>query len=91
MKAPNERSLDEMRAHLIDKAADDETFRGQLLSDPRTSIEGELGITIPEGLAVQVHENSAEEVHLVLPPATKLSEAELSRAAGGATSGWCCY
>lgn len=86
MKTP-----DEMHAHIIEKAAEDETFRSQLMSDPRTSIEGELGITIPASLAVQVHENSADEVHLVLPPPVKLTEAELGSAAGGSSSGWCCY
>ena len=92
MKAPSEKSIDEMHAHIIGKASEDEAFRSQLLSDPKTSIEGELGVTIPAGLAVQVHENSREEVHLVLPPAAKLTEAELNRAAaGGGTLGWCTY
>ena len=78
MKTP-----EEMRAHIIGKATEDETFRGKLLSDPKTSIQDELGITIPEGIAVQVHENNTQTVHLVLPPTTKLSEAELKAAAGG--------
>ncbi len=84
-------SVDEMRAHLIGKATEDETFRGKLLSEPRTSIEDELGITIPAGVTVQVHENTAQTVHLVLPPSPKMSEEELRAAAGGSTSGWCCY
>ena len=78
MKTP-----DEMRTHIIGKASEDGTFRGKLLSDPRTSIENELGITIPESMTVQVHENTAQTVHLVLPPATKLSDAELREASGG--------
>ena len=73
----------EMRDHIIEKATEDETFRGQLLSDPRTSIEGELGVTIPESVTVQVHENTAQTVHLVLPSAVKLSDADLRAAAGG--------
>lgn len=92
MANPSNKSPDEMHAHIIGKATEDETFRSQLLSDPKTSIEGELGITIPASLAVEVHENSAEEVHLVLPPAAKLTDEELRRTAtGGATSGWCTY
>ena len=86
MKTP-----EEMRDHLIAKASTDEAFRKKLLSDPHTSIEAEFSITIPEGVSVQVHENSAQTVHLLLPPAVKLSEKELSVAAGGSTSGWCTY
>ena len=84
------KTADEMRAHILGKATEDETFRSKLLSDPRTSIEDELGVTIPEGVTVQVHENTAQTVHLVLPPATKLSDTELRAASGGASAGACC-
>ena len=80
------KSPDEMRAHIIEKATEDEAFRGKLLSDPKTSIEDELGITIPEGMTVEVHENTAQTVHLVLPT-VKLSESELQTTAGGQTAG----
>lgn len=80
------RSPEEMRAHIIGKATEDETFRGKLLSDPRTSIEDELGITIPEGVAVEVHENTMQKVHLVLPLATKLSDEDLKAASAGDAS-----
>ena len=80
------RTADEMRTHIISKATEDEAFRGKLLSDPRTSIEDELGVTIPEAVTVQVHENTARTVHLVLPPATKLSDADLKAASGGGVS-----
>ena len=71
------KSRDEMRAHIIGKATEDETFRSKLLSDPKSSIEEELGITIPDGVTVQVHENTTQNVHLVLPPAMKLSDTDL--------------
>ena len=80
---------EEMRAQLVAKAAADDTFRSQLLSDPKPAIEAELGITIPEQMTVQVHENSAQTVHLVLPPATQLSDAELQTTSGGGHEGWC--
>ena len=78
MKTP-----DEMRAHIIGRATEDESFRGKLLADPKTSIEDELGITIPAGVTVEVHENTAQTVHLVLPPATKLSDTDLKATVGG--------
>ena len=76
----------QMRAHIIAKASEDETFRDNLLSDPKTTIEGELGVTIPEGMTVQVHENTAQSVHLVLPSSSRLSDADLRAAAGGGKS-----
>ena len=85
------RNPEEMRDRLIEKASEDDAFRSQLLSDPRVSIEDELGVKIPEGLSVQVHENTAQQVHLVLPPSPKLSEADLGAASGGATVGYCTY
>ena len=77
------KSPEEMRQHLVDKAEIDDEFRSQLLSDPRSTIERELNLTIPEGLKIQVHEDSEEIAHLVLPPNPQLSETQLSQVAGG--------
>lgn len=77
------KTLDEMRAHILEKATADESFRGKLIADPKTTIEEELGVTIPDGITVQVHENTAQQVHLVLPGIGKLSEKELNAAAAG--------
>ena len=79
-------SSDGMRRQLIEKAESDEAFRRQLLSDPHGTIEKELDVKLPEGLEIQVHEESAETTHLVLPPYPKLSETQLSHVAGGAKS-----
>ena len=84
------KTREEMRDHLIAKAGTDEAFREKLLSDPRTSIEAEFGITIPQGMTVQVHENTGQQVHLVLPPATKLSDVDLRAASGGEACGPFC-
>lgn len=78
------KKVDEMRAHIIKKASEDEAFRATLVAEPKATIEGELGVTIPDGVTVQVHENTTQHVHLVLPPTGKLSEKELT-AAGGDT------
>ena len=40
-------------------------------------------MTIPPSMAIKVHEESAETVHLVLRPESKLSEGELQAVAGG--------
>ena len=73
----------EMRARILGKAADDSDFRARLIADPKTAISAETGKTIPEGLDIVVHEDSATAAHLVLPPSTVLTEAELEAAASG--------
>ena len=78
MKTPNE-----MRMMVMDKAADDADFRAMLLSDPKAAISQELGVTLPAGFKVEVHEEGADVGHLVLPPPSRLSEADMRQAAGG--------
>ena len=74
---------DEMRAKVADKAATDADFRARLVSDPKGAIGQELGVTLPAGLTVKVHEESAETAHLVLPPGGTLSESDLQAISGG--------
>ena len=73
----------QIREQLIEKATDNEEFRTRLLDDPQATVEDEFGITFPEGFSVEVHEESATEAHLVLPPVAKLTEADLQGVAGG--------
>jgi hypothetical protein len=73
---------------IVTKALKDQGFRQRLVKDPKSVIEQELGIHFPEGVSVQVHENSAAVVHLVLPGAEVavqqgLSEQDLAAVAGG--------
>lgn len=77
----------EIRARIADKAGADEEFRARLISDPRGVIEQEFGVTIPDGIEIQVHEDSAEVAHVLLPPSPKLSETQLSQLAGGKPGG----
>ena len=51
------RSGDEMMQQIVDKAAADSDFRQQLLSNPKTTICDELGITMPESMNIQIHES----------------------------------
>ena len=73
---------DEMRAKIVDKAAEDADFRALLLSDPKGAVEQELGFGIPPGINVQVHEEDAGTAHLVLPPSSALGEADLQALVG---------
>ena len=76
----------EMQSRIIARATEDEAFRARLLADPNGAVEEELGLVIPEGFTVEVHEESGTTAHLVLPPLVRLSEEELSAVAGGGTS-----
>ena len=77
------RTMTELRTHLVEKAATDEAFRARLLADPHAAIQEELGLTVPPGFTIEVHEDVEDTSHLVLPPVARLAEAELEQAAGG--------
>ena len=77
-----------LEAQLIDRAMKDETFRQELLRDPKGVFARELGIQMPENIDVQVLQESPSTVYLVLPPpaqsvGAELSETELDAVAGG--------
>ena len=79
------RSEAEVRAHISMKAAEDDDFRARLIADPRATVEAEAGIRFPDGYRIHVHEESATDAHVVLPPKPELSREQLDRIAGGMT------
>ena len=76
----------EMREKLIGKATRDGEFRPRLIADPKGAIETEWGVKLPDGFNLEVHQETEDTAHLVLPPPSKLSEAELLAVAGGQDS-----
>jgi hypothetical protein len=52
---------------LISKAWDDPAFKQKLLSEPKTTIEETLGITLPEEIEIFIHEQTPTVLHLILP------------------------
>ena len=73
----------DMRAKVLGRAGRDAEFRARLLADPKGAIGDELGVGLPAGLAVEVHEDDAVTRHLVLPPSSRLSEGDLRAVSGG--------
>ncbi len=59
---------------IIRRAWRDADFKQHLLADPRAVIERELGVALPAGLRVHVHEQTATELHLILPAAPEPAE-----------------
>jgi len=62
----------------------DEALKQRFMSDPRVVL-AEYGIDVPDGMDVNVVENTDNTVHITLPmkPSDELSDDELSDAAGG--------
>lgn len=79
----------QLEQRLIEKAMKDETFRKQLLENPKEVIETEIGVKFPAGMHISVLEETAEQVFLVLPQMRlepfreELTEAELESVVGG--------
>ena len=78
-------SFGEMRNRLIDKATEDEAFRARLMANPKAAVEAEIGVAVPAGFMLEVHEDTEDVSHLVLPPPADatLSEADLEQVSGG--------
>ena len=68
---------------LIAKCWADEAFKRQLLANPAETLKNE-GLEVPEGVQVQVVENTPQVFNLVIPaPPTDLSDEDLGEVAGG--------
>lgn len=81
----------DIEAQLRAKADEDDEFRGLLLKDPREAIKSATGLTVPEGFVIHVHEESATDFHMVLPPSGgRLPDEQLGLTTGGAvpTGSW---
>ena len=72
----------ELSARLTDRASVDADFRSKLLSDPKAAVHEELGIEVPDEVAIKVYENDLETVHVALP-ATDLAEEQLEAISAG--------
>jgi hypothetical protein len=74
------------QSDLIDRAMRDPAFRDALVKQPKTTLEQALGVSLSSTMRVTVHQESADELHLVLPAASgeaqPFSDDELEAVAG---------
>jgi hypothetical protein len=79
----------EMERRLIERSLQDDVFRQQLLADPKTIMEREIGTQLPEDLRVVAVEETADTIYLVLPSTSPvgagggLADQELEAVTGG--------
>jgi hypothetical protein len=52
---------------IISIAMHDQAFRQELMSSPKETLERELGISFPEEVEIEMHEDTPTVIHLVLP------------------------
>lgn len=79
-------SRKEFEASLITKAWKDPAFKQELISNPKAIYTKELGQQLPEQLQVQVLEEDANNLYLVIPASMQVTE-ELSDEALQAIAG----
>ena len=76
----------EMREEVLRRAAEDPAVREALKADPKEAIGELIGVRLPDGLRVHVHEDGADTGHLVLPPPARLDEGALEQVSAGFSS-----
>jgi hypothetical protein len=83
--------MKEFETQIITKALEDDSFRTKLFENPREVLAQEAGKEVPEGLKINIIEEEAGSVTIVIPRKIsktgadgELSEEALEKVAGGA-------
>ena len=74
----------DLEIHLITRALKDESFRAELIANPKAVIEQEIGSKLSDELEITVLEETEDTIDMVLPcnPYEGLSESELQASLG---------
>ena len=73
----------EVEAVIAERIAADPAFRDALLADPHGVVSELVGFDIPDSVQVILHEESLTQIHLTIPAADDLTDADLDLVAGG--------
>ena len=74
-----------LSTRVAERAAADPAFRAYLITDARAAISSVLGVEIPEGVEITVHESTPTHVHLAVPPYEPASDDDLGAISGGSS------
>jgi hypothetical protein len=79
----------QLNDELVAKAMKDNAFRQQLVSDPKGTIEREYGVTLSPDTNIHIHDETARDLHIVLPAApSATTELQSEEADAADCSGW---
>lgn len=76
----------DLSTRVAERVAADPAFRAYLITDPRAAISSVLGVEIPEGVDITVHESTPTHVHLALPPYEPAGDDDLDAISGGSSA-----
>ncbi len=77
----------ELEQAVLRKAAEDGSFREQLLANPRDTLRTAFGLELPPEIDVRVVQETSSIFYIVLPQGDRaLSDAEMEKVAGGYAS-----
>ena len=82
------RTTGQLREEIMAKSLLDSDFRQRLLDDPVAALRDDIGVNLPDGFKLHIHEdNGVDAAHIVLPPAGELTEEQMAQVAGGNCDG----
>lgn len=76
-----------LEKELIEKALKDANFHKALVTNPKSTIEKQFGVMLPDALQISVHQEEPNHLHVVLPTGGTGTD-ELTMKDVTATSGW---
>ncbi|MEW9698233.1 NHLP leader peptide family RiPP precursor [Paenibacillus sp. SI8] len=62
-----------LKEKIIQKAWEDESFKKQLLSDPKAALKESFDIVIPDNIKIKTVEETTEQLVLVIPANPKVA------------------
>lgn len=89
----NSKTRNEVEAHIIAQAWKDDAYKQELLNNTKAVFEKEFGFQLPDGINVQVMQETPTNLYMVIPQLpgqvaeAELSEDELEAVAGGGLIG----
>lgn len=92
----SEQTITTLPQEVNERVMRDEALRKRLLENPHQTLRADFGIGIPEDIRVEVHEETSDVMHLVIPGAvqrpriqdTELEDVAMIRRRGEKTA--CC-